>query len=394
MLIEGPSWSAEAHHVSTTMQRRDYPLLSPSLGATHQLTSFHFGHAESGEKVYIQASLHADELPGMLVAWHLKSALKKLEAAGHVRGEIVLVPQANPIGHDQTLLGQQLGRFELASGENFNRSYPELATKIYPRIKPQLSRDSQSNTRLIRIALREAAHEMTVRTELSSLRQQLMCLAVDADVVLDLHCDFKAALHVYTGTPLWESCEPLARYLGSSAQFLCTQAGGDPFDEACCRPWWELQALAGADGLKAPIELGCLAVTVELRGQADVNHAIARQDAEAILDFLRHRGVIADRAAPPQPELKYPATPLSGSENLRTPHAGVVVFLVEPGTVVEAGQPVVEVIDPLSDCATVLSSQYGGMLYAVENRHYATSGMWLAKVATRTSFKTGPLLSA
>jgi hypothetical protein len=344
--------------------------------------------------VYIQASLHADELPGMLAAWHLKSALTALEAAGHLRGEIVLVPQANPIGHDQTLLGQQLGRFELASGENFNRSYPELARKIYTQIKPRLNSDSRSNARVIRAALREAVDEMTVRTELSSQRQQLMRLAIDADVVLDLHCDFNAALHVYTGTPLWESCEPLARYLGSSAQFLCTEAGGDPFDEACCRPWWELQALASADGLDAPIELGCLAVTVELRGQGDVNHTMARQDAEGILDFLRCRGVVTDRPAPPQPKLKYPATQLSGSENLFTPHAGVVAFLVEPGTVVAAGQPVVEVIDPISDRVTVLSSQFGGMLYALENRHYATSGMWLAKVATGTAFKTGPLLSA
>ena len=376
------------------MRRLDYPLLSPSLGAARQLTSFHFGHADSGEKIYIQASLHADELPGMLVAWHLKSILRQLEADGHLCGEIVLVPQANPIGHDQTLLGQQLGRFELASGENFNRSYPELAKKLYPQIRQRLSSDSRSNTRVIRAALRETVDEMPVRTELSSLRQQLMRLAIDADVVLDLHCDYEAALHVYTGSPLWEFCEPLARYLGSSAQFLCTEAGGDPFDEACCRPWWELQELAIADGLDAPIELGCLAVTVELRGQGDVNHAMALQDAEAIINFLRCRGVVTDRPAPPQPELKYPATPLGGSENLYTPHAGVVAILVEPGTIVTAGQPVVEVIDPISDRVTVLSSQYGGMLYAVENRHYATSGMWLAKVATSTAFKTGPLLSA
>jgi hypothetical protein len=45
------------------------------------LTSFHFGHADGGEKVYIQASLHADELPGMLAAWHLKSALKRWKPA-------------------------------------------------------------------------------------------------------------------------------------------------------------------------------------------------------------------------------------------------------------------------------------------------------------------------
>ncbi|MCW3478188.1 M14 family metallopeptidase [Neisseriaceae bacterium JH1-16] len=376
------------------MKRIEHPLCSPSLGAARQLTSLHFGQAGSGDKVYIQASLHADELPGMLVAWHLKAALKQLEAAGHLRGEIVLVPQANPIGHDQTLLGQQLGRFELASGENFNRYYPQLAQTLYPGLKPLLGHDAARNTRLIRDALLAAIEQTPGRTELHSLRQRLMLLAVDADIVLDLHCDYDAALHVYTGTPLWEQCEPLARYLGSSAQFLSTDAGGDPFDEACCRIWWELQALAEQDGLDAAIELACLSVTVELRGQGDVNHALARQDAEAILNFLRHRGLVTDRAASEPPALKHPATPLAGSENLYAPHAGVVVFLVAPGSRVEIGQPVAEVIDPVNDRVSVLASQYGGVVYALENRHYASTGMWVAKVATATAFKTGSLLSA
>ncbi|MDN0085649.1 succinylglutamate desuccinylase/aspartoacylase family protein [Crenobacter sp. SG2305] len=376
------------------MKRIEHALLSPSLGAARQLTSLHFGQAGSGPKAYIQAALHADELPGMLVAWHLKAAFTQLEAAGHLHGEIVLVPQANPIGNDQTLLGQQLGRFDLASGENFNRHYPQLAQTIYPRVKARLGRDGAHNTRIIRDALRAAIEQTPVRTELHSLRQHLMRLAVDADIVLDLHCDYDAALHVYTGTPLWGQCEPLARYLGSSAQFLSTEAGGDPFDEACCRVWWELQALAANDRLEAPIELACLAVTVELRGQGDVKHSQAKQDAAAIIDFLRHRGLVTDRPAPEMPALKQPATPLAGSENLYAPHPGVVAFLVAPGSRVEAGQPVAEVIDPLNDRVAVLASQYGGVVYALENRHYASAGMWVAKVATATAFKTGSLLSA
>ena len=44
----------------------------PALGTQRTLTSFHFGTAGTGEKAYIQASLHADELPGMLVAHHLR----------------------------------------------------------------------------------------------------------------------------------------------------------------------------------------------------------------------------------------------------------------------------------------------------------------------------------
>ena len=109
------------------MQRHDHPLLSPSLTTQRSISSFHFGTPGSGQKVYIQASLHADELPGMMTAWHLKQRLAALEAEGRIAGEIILVPVANPIGLDQNLNGVALGRFELASGQNFNRYYPAFA---------------------------------------------------------------------------------------------------------------------------------------------------------------------------------------------------------------------------------------------------------------------------
>ena len=80
-------------------------ILPASLGSSSKITSFHFGSSNSGRKVYIQAALHADEIPGMLVAWQLKQQLQRLEAEGHLQAEVVLVPQANPLGHAQALLG-------------------------------------------------------------------------------------------------------------------------------------------------------------------------------------------------------------------------------------------------------------------------------------------------
>ena len=73
-------------------------------GTTHRLTSLHFGTPGGGPKAYIQASLHADEVPAMLVAWHLRRHLEALDAAGRLQGEVVLVPAANPIGLAQFAL--------------------------------------------------------------------------------------------------------------------------------------------------------------------------------------------------------------------------------------------------------------------------------------------------
>ena len=64
------------------MQTLNHPLISPTLGTARSLTSFHYGPS-GGQKVYIQSSLHADELPGMLVSCiaatrcaHMRRALR------------------------------------------------------------------------------------------------------------------------------------------------------------------------------------------------------------------------------------------------------------------------------------------------------------------------------
>ena len=375
------------------MQRQDHPLLSPSLTTQRSISSFHFGTPGSGQKVYIQASLHADELPRMMTAWHLKQRLAALEAEGRLAGEIILVPVANPIGLDQNLNGVALGRFELGSGQNFNRYYPAFARQLFALLREQLGTDAAANTRLVRQHLRSMVAAIEPASELAAQRKTLMLLACDADVVLDLHCDLDAALHLYTGTPLWPQCEPLARYTGAAATLLAEDSGDNPFDEACSQLWWQLRDLVQEAGLDAAIDMACLSVTVELRGQADVSHALAAQDADALLAFLTYRGIILGDVAP-LPALVYPATPLAGSESLLAPHAGVVHYHVAPGTEVAPGQLLAEVIDPINDRVTALRANRGGMLYATDSRHYAIAGQWLAKVASAEAFKTGKLLSA
>lgn len=375
------------------MESRRHPLTSPSLGTRRELTSLHFGVPGAGGKVYIQASLHADELPGMLTAWHLRQRLTVLEAEGRLRGEVTLVPMANPVGLDQTLLGVQIGRFELGSGQNFNRYYPDLADVVHDAVAGRLGADAGTNVRLVREALAAALARIAPQNELDSLRLTLMQLAADADVVLDLHCDFNAGLHLYTLTPMWPDCEPLARYLGSCAQLLATESGDSPFDEACSGFWLKLQTRAAARTPATPIPLSCLAVTVELRGQDYVDHALAARDADAIIAFLTHRGLVTG-TPPPLPALRHPATPLAGSETLLAPHPGVVAFHRAAGETVAAGDAVADIIDPLEGRVSTLTAPRAGMLYVRELRHYATTGMWVAKIATADAFRTGKLLSA
>ena len=50
------------------MRTEVLPLNGSSLGTQRTITALHFGDEAASRKIYIQASLHADELPGALTA--------------------------------------------------------------------------------------------------------------------------------------------------------------------------------------------------------------------------------------------------------------------------------------------------------------------------------------
>src|SRR5579864_2534268 len=372
------------------MQTQTHPLISPTLGTARNLTSFHYGSG-GGQKIYIQSSLHADELPGMLVSFALRRKLAALEAAGKVRGEIVVVPVANPIGLNQHMHSHLAGRFESNSGQNFNRNFYDLAGLVQPVIEGRLTGDVDRNRQAIRQAMREGLDAQTPKNELESQRLALQKLSYDADVVLDLHCDWEAAMHIYTNPDIWPEVEPLARYLDSKASLLAVDSVGNPFDEIHSFIWSDLRSRYGQ---RFPIPNGSVSVTIELRGQRDVSHELAERDAQAIVEYLTHRGVIEGTAAEQRP-LDFAATPLAGNEPLVAPVSGVVVFRPEAqvGAWVDAGTEIADIVDPLTDQVVTVKNTVAGVLYARHSARFATAGLEVARVAGAKAYRTGALLS-
>jgi len=372
------------------MHSEQHAFTPATTGTAHHLTSHHFGAATSGKKIYIQAGLHADEIPAMLVAVTLMGMLRELEAAGKLLCEVVLVNSANPLGLSQWLLGAPVGRFDLASGRNYNRDFPTLFTAIAAAVEGKLTTDINANLSIIRGAWHQVLTARTPSTVFDALQRKLMLLAHDADVVLDLHCSREAIVHVYTGTAIWNEVEPLARYLGSKASLLAYDSGAISFDEAFSYAWWQLRERFGAE---FPIPAGAIAVTVEHRGQRDVDHDMAGRDAQAIVDYLTHQGYIAG-TAPALPALLHPATPLAGSEQFVAPTTGILVHRANLGDMIEVGQALFDVIDIDSGECTRISSKTRGTFYMRRDVRFVKAGDPLGRVTGATPQRTGKLLGA
>jgi predicted deacylase len=370
-----------------------HPLTQGSPGTRRELVSVRFG-TPGGPKAVIQASLHADEIPPMLVAHHLRAALSSLEAQGRVRGEIVLVPYANPIGLAQRFMHGHAGRFDFGVGENFNRHYPDLAPRVAELVIGRLEGNPRADVAIVREAARRACAEQHADHELASLRRTLLGLAVDADLVVDLHCDNDAVMHLYTATPVWPEVEPLARLLGARVALLATSSGDDPFDEACSMLWARVQHQLRERGRDVELPHACVAITVELRGETDVDHALAERDATALLQYLAVRGFVDVDVPDPLPPPAGEALPLAGSVPVVAPAGGVLVYRRPVGAHVRRGEPLADLVDPDGGVATPITSPADGLLYARELRRLVFAGQRIAKIAGHEPVRTGKLLSA
>jgi predicted deacylase len=371
------------------MHAQTHPIAAEPGVASYQLTSCHYGRSGSGKKAYIQAALHADEVPAMLVAHFLKRELDRLDAEGRIRGEIVLVPAANPIGLSQIVQGMPFGRFDLGTGTNFNRAFRHVAEELKTSLAGRLGLEAAANVATIRSEARAVVNRWEPLDHTELLKKTLLAMAIDADIVLDLHCDNEAVLHLYTGSALAEQVKPLAALLGARVLLLSDASGGEPFDEACSRLWWDLAAHFGP---QTPIPPACAAITVELRGEMDVRYADAQQDAQALLQYLAREGIVDI----PQAELPAPLcapTPLAGVERLDAPQSGVLVFLKALGEPVAAGEAVADIVNPVTGHTATVRASRDGLLFASTAHRHLLRGMHICKIAGAARFRSGSLLS-
>lgn len=319
----------------------DIPLAHSAPGSQSSVRMLRYGPAAARPKAHIQAAVHADEAPGLLVAHHLIEFLDAADARGEITGQIVIVPYANPLGLAQFVNGDHLGRFELASGRNFNRGWPALGKALEQRIGAQLGNDPEANRSLIRRAISDVLGEITSSTKIDALYLALAREAFDSDLVLDLHCDDEGLMHMFARPEIAGELSDVAAEIGCRAVFSQPASGGSTFAEASAEPWLHLAAAFP----EKQIPIGCLSATVELRGFVDIDDRLACSDAAGLVNSLRRRGYLAGLASP-VPAPLCDITGFDACDIVRTPDFGVIVYRVELGDEVESGQPIADIVRP------------------------------------------------
>ena len=321
-------------------------VLNPmSPGTAQHLTVFRYGKIGARPKAYVHAAMHADEPPGILILHHLCRLLDDADRKGEIKGEIIVAPTANPLGLDQVINTTRAGRHEFRSGINFNRGFPDLGTDLVARVKGRLTEDPAQNIAIVRAALKASQAERKTITALARLQLELQKLAIDADIVIDLHCDDEAETYLMAPEVQWPAARELAADVGvgwllesgaSLSNELC-------FDESCLHPW---AVLRDAIGDKLPVPLACLAVCFEMRGINAVDDTVNRRDAAGLFRYLTRRGLVAGDTGAAAVD-KVETAP--AYEYVNAPKGGLVVYAVPLGSRVKAGDLVAELIDPTAE---------------------------------------------
>ncbi|PDV89167.1 peptidase M14 [Rhizobium sp. H4] len=273
------------------------------------------GRDPKAPKIYIQAALHAGELPGTALLHFLCEQLRRAEDQDGILGGIIIVPQANPIGAAQSHFGDLQGRFDLGSRTNFNRDFPLISITDRATLIEELD-DYPATDRL---------------------KRQLLHMALGADLVLDLHCDDESLQYAYVDEAFWPEATDLAAALDMEAVLL-SDGESSAFEEAVGFAWkYEIP------GERRSMLPGKLSITVELRGKRDVDPALAKRDADGLWRFLTARGIVSDEPVAPA-AFAGPAVPLDNVEIIRAPEGGAVLFHRAIGERVVEGERLATII--------------------------------------------------
>ncbi|MCB9092453.1 MAG: succinylglutamate desuccinylase/aspartoacylase family protein [Halobacteriovoraceae bacterium] len=335
------------------MKKKSIPVRQMASGDSLEIPVFEFEGSGEAPSVYIQANIHGAEVQGNLVCYFLLDYLAKNPPLGN----ITIVPKANPYGLNAKLGEYTFGRFDPTNGKNYNRNYFNLVA--------QNLLDGQENPQQINLSeFIKNNNDCTQSTIVSRFQDelnrcldeigknqkkfgadygdfvcfQLQKMAQKADIVLDLHTASNSLNHLYA--PDISIANMNANYLGIENIITIQNEFLGALDEACFIPWYGLQK-AFRKHSQLEISIPVEAYTVELGSQERADEAMAFEQFENIINYLKFRGSIKGEVK--KPSLKYNICRPDGYKRLFAPYGGIVSYKVKPGQDIKKGDVIAHV---------------------------------------------------
>jgi uncharacterized protein len=315
-----------------------------------------------GKKVYIQANIHGPEVAGIPAAYRLVELLKEQEI---IHGSVTVVPSINPVALDLKVNGLSVGYAdpnEYTVG-NFNRIYqmlvknkpaeetppdPTLPQKVVLEdfVSAHLASDPAVIVADFKAELMKALSDLKAKKGRTGLRFGLQLaltvqeMAQDADLIVDLHTDARAIYYGYS----FEQTIPSFHIFDIPYLILVSPDDFDGvFDEAFLIPWVKLQRAFKKAGRELEWQdLDQEAITLELGSAETIDRARVEEDAQRMLNYLRHKGVLPGTVRPPtQPLYRCEFT---DRDNYYAPAGGLLYWHKQPGDAVETGDTVATIL--------------------------------------------------
>jgi uncharacterized protein len=300
---------------------------------------------------YIQANVHGAELQGNAAILALFDQLEKEPP----RGSLILVPRVNPVAANQAVGDYVSGVFDFASGLNFNRGYINLtgpsrgSSACYVDVDAFAAVHRDATLAEIRDGFREALKAalaavrdsvgpwgMEARLEFALAIQEL---AIEADVVLDLHTGDRAPRYVYAP----EGATAATRAFGIPFVLEVPPRFAGALDEASFVPWNDLsEAFRRLD--RTDVRRFVDGFTIELGSMNAFSTAQGAEDAKRIASALRYYGVLDGE--PDEPAYRIVACSVIDYKSVYAPASGLVDATLSPGTPVRKGDLLARMVDP------------------------------------------------
>ncbi|MCP4472973.1 MAG: succinylglutamate desuccinylase/aspartoacylase family protein [Gammaproteobacteria bacterium] len=318
-------------------------IITRQLSSGDRLTipSYHFRGSEAGApSLYLQAAIHGAETQGYWVALKLIEFFSRQAP----KGDVTIVPLANPYGVNNKMVETTCGRFDPITGANWNRNYADLAPMLAVDdfVKQYAEHDFAALIPLFKKRLLEETESLRQQPQAyaKKLNLQLQQLACQADIVLDLHCDTQSQPHVYSAIYAEASAVKLnfPYVVTISPQF----AGA--LDEAIFCPWWQLtrafNAFHGEQSMdRPPIEV----FTVELGHQEMIDQRAAEYHVAALLSYFNHTGVCEAKTLESR---SVTTATLDNFVTLYAPTGGLIVEVAPLGKPVASNEALMKISNP------------------------------------------------